>query len=150
MNQEIAGTFLGYGSQVNHSVCLGSPPPADWAAAAEHCLEVFHSLVDWIEPGKSVKDFSDVYRQKVEERGLGGYWGVVFHTGGAGDGPRVGPTREEGSDLLLKAGMVFTIKPRIPLRDTSPTAQFGDAVVVTEEGARRLGKRTLEVINLRA
>ena len=42
--------------------------------------------------------------------------------------------------------MVFTIKPRIPIKGVeAPTAQFGDAIVVTATGARRLGKRNLEI-----
>ncbi|MCZ6753331.1 MAG: hypothetical protein O7E51_16085, partial [Acidobacteria bacterium] len=66
---------------------------------------------------------------------------------GWGDGPRFGVGRMEGlDDLLIEAGMVFTMKPNVPIRDTSPAAQFGDAVLVTENGARRLGKRKLEVI----
>ena len=148
LNQELSGTVLGYGSQVNHSVCVGTPAPADWASAAPYCRDLFQSLAAWIAPGKSFQDFLAFYRKKVEERGEG-RWGVVFHSGGAGDGPRWGPTRTEGMDLSLAAGMVFTIKPRVPIRGVAaPAAQFGDAVVVTGNGARRLGKRKLEIINL--
>jgi hypothetical protein len=39
--------------------------------------------------------------------------------------------------------MVFTIKPRVPIRGTRPTAQFGDPVLVTDSGATRLGTRAL-------
>lgn len=145
LNQEISGTVLGYGSQVNQSVCVGAPPPADWASAAQYCLDLFHSLVDWIAPGKSFKEFLELYRTKAEARGSGRAGSVVFHTGGANDGPRWGPTRKEGLDLILETGMVFTIKPRVPIKDTSPFAQYGDPVVVTEKGARRLGKRKLDV-----
>ena len=45
--------------------------------------------------------------------------------------------------------MVFTIKPRIRIKAVeTPTAQFGDAVVVTANGARRLGTRKLEILSL--
>jgi hypothetical protein len=45
--------------------------------------------------------------------------------------------------------MVFTIKPRIVIKGVeAPTAQFGDGVVVTATGARRLGKRPLEILSL--
>jgi Xaa-Pro dipeptidase len=145
LNQEISGTVLGYGSQVNQSVCVGSPAPADWPDAAKYCMDLYQSLVDWIVPGKSFKDFLEFYRAKAEARGGGRAGSVVFHTGGANDGPRWGPTRKEGIDLVLETGMVFTMKPRVPIKNTSPFAQYGDPIVVTDKGARRLGKRKFEI-----
>ena len=44
LGQECSGSVLGYGSQVNHSVLLGSPAPADWASAGQYCLDLFHEL----------------------------------------------------------------------------------------------------------
>jgi Xaa-Pro aminopeptidase len=147
-NQEISGTVLGYGSQVNHSVLLGGPAPADWQSAAQYCLDVFQKMVDWIKPGRPIKEAMDFYVQEVEKRGPG-YWGVLFHSGGGNDGPRWGPGRPEAASAVLQEGMVFTIKPRIPIKGVeAPAAQFGDAVVVTATGARRLGKRKLEILSL--
>ena len=145
LNQEISGTVLGYGSQVNHSVLVSGPAPADWEPAAQYCIDLFHNLVDWIRPGKPMREAMDFYQQEVEKRGSG-YWGVLFHSGGGNDGPRWGPGRPEAADAVLQEGMVFTIKPRIPIQGVAaPTAQFGDAIVVTATGARRLGKRSLEI-----
>jgi hypothetical protein len=71
---------------------------------------------------------------------------VVFHSGGNNDGPRWGPDRTEAVDAVFQEGMVFTIKPRIPIKGLeTPTAQFGEAVVVTATGARRLGTRAIEI-----
>ena len=67
--------------------------------------------------------------------------GVVIHSGGNNDGPRWGPGRKEALDAVFQEGMVFTIKPRIPIKGVeAPAAQFGDGVVVTATGTRRLGK----------
>jgi Xaa-Pro aminopeptidase len=145
LNQEISGTVLGYGSQVNQSVCVGSPAPTDWPDAAKYCMDLYQSLLEWIVPGKSFKDFLEFYRTKAEARGGGRAGSVVFHTGGASDGPRWGPTRKEGIDLVLETGMVFTMKPRVPIKNTSPFAQYGDPIVVTDKGGRRLGKRKFEI-----
>jgi len=150
IGQEISGSVLGYLSQVNHSICVGPPAPADWDSAFKFCVDVFHSLVDWAKPGKTFKDYCELYRQKVEARGEP-YWGVVFHTGGAqGDGPRMGPTRpDEYQDLVLEPGMVFTIKPRVLIKGVAaPSAQIGDPVLITERGAERLGRRKLETLTL--
>lgn len=153
VNQELDGTVLGIRSQVNHSFLLGSPAPADWPSAAQYCIDLYNSMVDWIKPGKSFKDLLALYRDKVQQRSgeSARPGGVMVHTGGWGDGPRLGAARTEGlDDLMIEAGMIFTMKPSVPIRDTRPSAQFGDAVVVTETGARRLGKRKLEVLTVGA
>ncbi len=150
LNQVISASVLGYLSQVNHSMCLGPQAPADWESSFRFCVDLFHTLVDWIKPGRSFTDFGNFYRRKVEERGeYAG--GVVFHSAGPmGDGPRMGPNRaDENLDLVLMPGMVFTIKPRIPIKGVAaPAAQVGDPVLVTETGAERLGRRQLDVITL--
>lgn len=148
MSQEISSRLLGFGSQVNHSFCIGSPAPADWAGAAQYCIDVFHELVEWIRPGKRVMDLCKVYADKAKARSpeLAPRW-VLVHTAGLGDSPRMGLLRTETPDLVIQPTMVFTLKPRILIKGAQPTAQFGDAVLVTERGARRLGKRTLDVIS---
>ena len=149
-NQALSGSVLGYLSQVNHSMCIGPPAPADWESAFKYCVDLFRTLVDGAKPGVSFQEYSEFYRKKVEERGEG-YWGAVFHTGGpSGDGPRMGPDREhENQDLVMQSGMVFTIKPRIPIKGVeAPAAQIGDPVLITDSGAQRLGRRKLEVISL--
>jgi len=149
MNQEISGSVLGYGSQVNHSVLIGSPAPADWQSAAQYCLDIFHGLVDMAAPGKNVNELTEYYAQKVKARG-GKPGGVFLHSGGLGDLPRWGPGRAEGAGIILQAGMVFDVKPSGPIKGASPMPQFGDSVVITEKGARRLGKRKMEVVALGA
>lgn len=147
MNQEISSRVLGFGSQVNHSFCIGSPAPADWAGAAKYCIDVFHELVDWIRPGKRVMDLCRLYADRAKARSpeLLPRW-VLFHTAGLGDSPRMGLMRKETPDLLIEPTMVFTLKPRILIKGAQPTAQFGDPVLVTESGARRLGRRKLEAL----
>lgn len=153
LSEEISSSVLGYNSQVNQAVCLGSPAPKHWASTFAFNLDLFEALVDWAKPGRSFADYCAYYKQRVDERieAVGGepYFGVVFHTGGAlGDGPRMGWGREdESSDLVIEPGMVFTIKPRVPIPGVpSPNCQIGDAVLITESGAERLGRRKLEAI----
>jgi Xaa-Pro aminopeptidase len=145
MNQEIGARVLGYMAQVNHSFCLGPPVPADWASAARYCIDLFDELVDWIRPGKRFMDLCRLYAQRARARSpeLEPRW-VLVHTAGLGDSPRMGLMRKETPDLVIEPAMVFTIKPRILIKGARPTAQFGDPVLVTERGARRLGQRKLE------
>jgi Xaa-Pro dipeptidase len=151
LGQECSGSVLGYGSQVNHSVLLGSPAPADWASAGQYSLDLFQSLIDRVAPGKSVKEFCDYCGEKLKARGVARPGGVLIHSGGLADLPRCGPGRMEGGDdLVFQAGMVFDLKPSVPVKQTPTPAEFGDSIVVTEKGARRLGKRKMELITLGA
>jgi Xaa-Pro aminopeptidase len=145
LNQEIAARVLGYMAQVNQSICVGRPEPADWNDAAKYCLETYHELVDWIRPGKRYIDLCEHYARKARARSpeLEPSW-VLIHSCGLGDGPRMGAGRTETLDLELEPTMCFDIKPRILVKGTKPTVQFGDPVVVTATGARRLGTRPLE------
>ena len=147
--EEITSSVLGYQAQVNHSVALGAAP-ADWDSAAGYTIELFQILLDWIAPGKTYKEFVDFYGQKQEARDTKPQ-NVVLWTCGFGDGPRSGPGgRTEGVNLSFEAGQVFDLKPVIAVRNgNGALAQFGDSVLVTEKGARRLGTRKLEVITLR-
>ncbi len=153
LSEEISSSVLGYNSQVNQAVCVGRPVPANFISTFNYNLDLFEELVDWARPGRSFADYSTFYKQKIDQRvaevGGEGYFGVVFHTGGAlGDGPRMGWGRDdENSDLVIESGMVFTIKPRVPIPGVvTPNCQIGDAVLITESGAERLGLRKIEPI----
>ncbi len=151
LGQECSGSVLGYGSQVNHSVLLGGPSPADWVPAGQYCIDLFHTLLDRVAPGKSVKEFCDFFGDKLKARGVARPGGVLIHSGGLADLPRCGPGRMEGGDdLTFQAGMVFDLKPSVPIKQTRTRAEFGDSVVVTEKGVRRLGNRKMELITLGA
>jgi Xaa-Pro aminopeptidase len=145
LSQECSGCVLGYGSQVNHSVVVGSPAPADWDAAAKDCLDTFQEVVAAIAPGKTVKEICATYDKRLVGRGERP-GALVIHSGGLGTLPRGGSSGPTG-EIVLQAGMVFDVKPSFRLKDGS-TAQFGDSVVVTEKGARRLGQREMKVVKL--
>ncbi len=149
LGQECSGCVLGFGTQVNHSVLIGSKGPADWPAAAQYCIDLFHALLDQIAPGKSMKEVCDFYAQRLWDRGENVRHDVNFHFDGYGDLPRIGPGGGQGTDgVVYQAGMVLDLKPEIVVKGTPMRAQFGDSTLVTEKGARRLGKRRLEIVNL--
>ena len=145
LSQECSGCVLGYGSQVNHSVVVGSPAPADWDAAAKDSLDTFQEMVSAIAPGKMVKEICAPYDKRLVARG-DKPGALVIHSGGLGTLPRGGSAGAVGQ-IVLQAGMVFDVKPAFRLKNGG-TAQFGDSVVVTENGARRLGKREMKAVKL--
>jgi Xaa-Pro aminopeptidase len=145
LSQECSGCVLGYGSQVNHSVVVGSPAPADWDAAAKDSLDTFEEMVTAIAPGKMVKEICTPYDKRLVARGEKP-GALVIHSGGLGTLPRGGSAGAVGQ-IVLQAGMVFDVKPAFRLKNGG-TAQFGDSILVTENGARRLGKREMKVVKL--
>lgn len=148
MNQEIGARVLGYMAQVNHSICLGRQAPSDWRSAGQYCVDLLEELVAWIKPGRTFMDLCRLYVDRVKARDaeIAPTW-VLIHTCGFGDGPRMGLTRTETPDLVIEPGMVFTVKPRVVIRGVRPTAQFGDPILVTDTGARRLGRRQLALVS---
>jgi len=145
LSQECSGCVLGYGSQVNHSVVVGSPAPPDWDATAKDSLDTFNEMVALIAPGKMVKDICAPYDKRLVARGAKP-GALVIHSGGLGTLPRGGSAGAVG-EIVLEKGMVFDVKPAFRLKNGG-TAQFGDSILVTENGARRLGKREMRVVKL--
>jgi Xaa-Pro aminopeptidase len=142
LTQECTGTVLGYGTQVNHSMLIGSPAPADWADAAKDSVDTFHDMLALIAPGKTVADICAPYDKRLVARGdRAGQ--LVIHSGGLGTLPRGGSAGDVGK-MMLQTGMVFDVKPNFTLKDGS-NVQFGDSIVITESGARRLGTRKMVV-----
>jgi len=73
---------------------------------------------------------------------------VVFNMG---SGPRLGPNRKEGMNLVVEEGWyINALKPAAYMPNSGFVIDFGGAVVVTDKGARRLGKRKLEALTLGA
>lgn len=145
LSQECSGCVLGYGSQVNHSVVVGSPAPSDWDAAAKDSLDTFEEMIALVAPGKMVKDICAPYDKRLLARG-DKPGALVIHSGGLGTLPRGGSAGAVGQ-IVLQAGMVFDVKPAFRLKNGG-TAQFGDSVVVTENGARRLGRREMKIVKV--
>jgi hypothetical protein len=109
---------------------------------------LFHTLLDRIAPGKNIQELCEFYGERLQARGDRPS-AVLIHSSGLGDLPRSGPGHIEGpKNAVFQAGMVFDLKPTIPVKGTHLVAQFGDPVLVTEKGARRPGKRRMEIIQL--
>ena len=73
----------------------------------------------------------------------------MMHARGLGDdGPALlGDTDlERFSKIQLQTGMTFILKPQVRPVEGKGRASLGDTVTVTESGARRLGKRELQLI----
>ncbi len=147
---EIEAKYGGYAAQAVSPVAMGEPKP-DYAEMIEISRVCFNVVLSDMKPGKTFGSLFDTYRQTVEQRGHGRYlWNhPMMHARGLGDdGPALLGNRdlERFSRMELKAGMVFILKPQVRAAEGKGRASIGDTVVVTESGARRLGKRELKLI----
>jgi Xaa-Pro aminopeptidase len=154
-SQEISSGFQGYGCQINHTFFVGSAstPGYDYYRATFDALRKAHALsLAFIKPGKTTyDDFEKFLRKTLVDAGGSEGGGVAVHSGGVGQArPRGGRDNE----MLIQPGHVFDFKPSLALQralikdvgERNRSVQLGDAILVTDSGAVRIGTRRFEPI----
>jgi len=147
---EIEAKYAGYAAQAVSPVVIGKANQ-DYEEMIKISRDCFEAILDEMKPGVTFGSLFDTYRESVEQRGKGKYlWHhPMMHARGLGDdGPALlgNQDLERFSKMKLKAGMAFILKPQVRTAQGKGRASIGDTVVVTEDGARRLGKRELKLI----
>jgi len=147
---EIEAKYAGYAAQAVSPMVVGKPKE-DYEAMIQISRACFEAILDEMKPGVRFGSLFDTYRETVEQRGKGKYlWNhPMMHARGLGDdGPALLGNKdvERFSKMKLEAGMAFILKPQVRTAQGKGRASIGDTVVVTEDGARRLGKRELKLI----
>lgn len=64
LSETLSAQVLGYNLQVNQTMCVGRPEPANWESTFRYNMELFDALVDWAKPGRTFADYSLSTRQK--------------------------------------------------------------------------------------
>ncbi len=147
---EIEAKYAGYAAQAVCPVVLGAPDD-EYQKMIEISRACFDSILHNMKPGVTFGWLFDIYRDTVERVGNGKYlWNhPVMHARGLGDdGPALLGDKdlERFSKIQLQTGMTFILKPQVRPKEGKGRASIGDTVTVTENGARRLGKRELKLI----
>ena len=138
--------------QVVAPMILGKPP-AIFREMVELSRACFDAVLGTMKPGATFGELQDVYAGLVERAGNGRFsTGIpLMHARGLGDD---GPALLRRADLdtyrkiPLEEGMTFILKPRIVEVDGKERTSIGDTVAVTATGAKRLGRRPLELLVL--
>jgi len=147
---EIEAKYGGYAAQAVQPVILG-PAPANYRSMIALSKACFDAVLAAMKPGTTFGELMDIYTGMVKREG-NGRWGSgipMMHARGMGDD---GPALLRKSDLdtfrniPLREGMTFILKPRVSEIEGKERASVGDTVTVTATGARRLGKRPMELI----
>jgi len=116
--------------------------------------EIFNRVMENLKPGVTVGELAQLSRRTAESAALktgpaaGARGDLTMHGRGAGDdGPIITPHAKSPKQLAvaMRENMVFICKPSAISADGEYTCQWGDTVVVTKSGGRRLGKRPHEL-----
>ena len=147
---EIEAKYGGYAAQAVCPVVIGMPDD-EYQKMIDISRACFEAILAAMKPGVTFRALFDVYKRTVEEQGKGKYlWNhPMMHARGLGDdGPALLGDKdlERFSKIQLQTGMTFILKPQVRPAEGKGRASLGDTVTVTESGARRLGRRDLQLI----
>jgi Xaa-Pro aminopeptidase len=151
---ELEASWIGYRAQGVQPVFVAEVDPV-YRELIKVQREVFNRVRSGMKPGTSAEGLGEITRRAGEEAApksgpaAGATAALTMHGRGAGDdGPIVihnaGSPRQLGVPLL--ENMVFICKPSVTTADRAYRLTWGDTVVGTESGARRLGKRPHELV----
>ena len=147
---EIEAKYGGYAAQAVCPMVMGTPDD-EYQRMIDISRACFDAILGAMKPGVTFGQLFEIYRDTVEHHGKGKYlWNhPMMHARGLGDdGPALLGDKdlERFSKIELQTGMTFILKPQVRLAQGKGRASLGDTVTVTESGARRLGKRQLQLI----
>jgi Xaa-Pro dipeptidase len=145
---EIEARWAGYVGQGVQPMFIGRVDPV-WHDISRTCQEILHATYEIFKPGLTINQLNQFVLD----------WGKknssfmlrpLFHGRGLGDDAPVSArsTTEAHAGWKLEENVVFVLKPTVATPDGRKRLYWGDCVVCTPEGARRLGKRPVEVIEV--
>ena len=111
--------------------------------------EIFNELMEALKPGITVGELARLTQESAQRAApaagpaAGAQSKLTMHGRGAGDdGPIITGTARDPDQLkvALRENMVFICKPSAVTADGTSLSTWGDTVVVTPNGGRRLGK----------
>jgi Xaa-Pro dipeptidase len=143
---EVEGIWGGYHSQLDQTMAIGEAPP-EMFEAMKHVWDVFDDVVAAMKPGVTMGELMDIADRK-DLMGGRAWTGLGLHGRGTGnDGPLLTRQKEppEIRNIELVEGCCFNVKPSAAFEKASDYVRWGDTVVVTESGGRRLGTRPKEL-----
>jgi len=146
---EIEASWIGYRSQGVQPVFVEVVNPAQ-AELIKVQREVFNRVLENLKPGVTVGELADLTKRTAASAApktgpaAGARADLTMHGRGAGDdGPIITPHARSPKQLgvAMRENTVFICKPSAVSADGEYICQWGDTVMVTKNGGRRLGKR---------
>lgn len=146
---ELEANWMGYRSQAVQPVFVEVVDPVH-AELIKVQREIFETTREQLKPGISVKELNDLVSDAAKKAAptngpaANAKGKLTMHGRGAGDdGPIItGHARDpEQLAVQLEENMVFIFKPSAETPENTHICTWGDTVVVTPQGGRRMGKR---------
>src|SRR5438552_8476213 len=146
---EIEASWIGYRSQGVQPVFVEVVNPVQ-AELIKVQREVFNRVLENLKPGVTVGELADLTKRAAASAApktgpaAGARADLTRHGRGAGDdGTIITPHARSPNQLgvAMRENMVFICKPSAVSADGEYICQWGDTVMVTKNGGRRLGKR---------
>ena len=146
---ELEANWMGYRSQAVQPVFVEEVDPVH-AELIKVQREVFEAGREKLRPGVTVKELSDAIEAAGKKAkptngpAANAVTKLTMHGRGAGDdGPIITGHARDPEQLAtpLRENMVFIYKPSAQTENGSHICTWGDTVVVTSSGGRRLGTR---------
>jgi Xaa-Pro aminopeptidase len=146
---ELEASWLGYRAQQDIPVAVGQPDPA-FVELMKVQEDLFHTALESLRPGTTLGELAAQCAARAtaiapKAGPAAGVKGVLnMHGRGQGDdGPIITDSARDPGPLSvqLRERMVFVLKPGVVSADSQYSITWGDTVVVTAQGGRRLGTR---------
>ncbi|MEA2639094.1 MAG: Xaa-Pro dipeptidase [Chloroflexota bacterium] len=142
---EIEGKWMGYSAQRVQPVVLGDPPPGALNTMDKQ-RTVFNAALERLKPGTRFGEIATYMEEVAQE--LNAKVNLTMHGRGLGeDRPMLvgGALTPDVANFVLQEGNVFIMKPNVRPAD-GPGLTWGDTVLVTANGGRRLGSDKQELV----
>ena len=146
---EVEASWIGYRSQGVQPVFVGVADPVHQELIKVQ-REIFNRVMEHLKPGVSVKELAELTIKTGEAAApksgpaAGARGDLNMHGRGAGDdGPIITAHAKSPRQLAtqLQENMVFICKPSAHSADGQSLSTWGDTIVITTKGGKRLGKR---------
>jgi len=143
---EIEGRWAGHIAQIDATSVMSYAEPFT-QTAVKLLEEVFETVCQRLKPGVTFGELADCAALTAMNGRLAA--GLGLHGRGNGDdGPLLTARRKLGPEvraMRLEENTCFAIKPGVSIDDRAEVFRWGDTVVVTKNGGRRLGTRPFEL-----
>ena len=146
---EIEASWMGYRAQGMQPLFVEVADPVHMELIKVQ-RDIYNSLLERLKPGVTVGELATLTEEFCTKmKPTNGYAAgctalLNMHGRGQGDdGPLITPSqrRPEQLSVQLKENMAFIFKPYVKSADGKYSCCWGDTIVITPKGGRRLGKR---------
>jgi Xaa-Pro aminopeptidase len=150
---EVEASWIGYRAQGVQPVFVAAANPVHQELIRVQ-RQVFQRVLEALKPGVTVGQLAELVKRSGQEAApstgvaAGASAALTMHGRGAGDdGPIITSQARSARQLgvALRENMVFICKPSAVSADGGSICTWGDTVVITPGGGRRLGKRPHEL-----